>query len=57
MRNQKETFYFDDYVVAIMVGVALFILPFLGESDPSKTYWNWTFKLERFILWYENVQN
>ena len=37
MRNQKETFYFDDYVVAIMVGVALFILPFLGESDPSKT--------------------
>ena len=36
MRNQKETFYFDDYVVAIMVGIALFILPFLGESDTSK---------------------
>ena len=31
MRNQKDTFYFDDYVVAIMVAVALFILPFLGE--------------------------
>ena len=30
-RNQKDAFYFDDYVVAIMVGVGLFILPFLGK--------------------------
>ena len=38
LRNQKDAFYFDDYVVAIMVGMGLFILPFLGEFAIS-TFW------------------
>ena len=56
-RNQKDTFYFDDYAVAIMVGVGLFILPFLGEFHSQKNSLNWAFQWERFILWYENVPN
>ena len=42
LRNQKDGFYFDDYVVAIMVGMGLFILPFLGKFVLS------TFRLETF---------
>ena len=72
LRNQKDAFYFDDNVVAIMVGMGLFILPFLGEFAIS-TFWLETFwvenfeskvfkpsqnlQWERYILWYENVQN
>ena len=69
LRNQKDAFYFDDYVVAIMVGMGLFILPFLGKFFIStfwlQTLWVETFESkssqnlqwERYILWYENVQN
>ena len=69
LRNQKDAFYFDDNVVAIMVGMGLFILPFLGEFVIS-TFWLETLSVEtfesnplqnlqweRYILWYENVQN
>ena len=69
LRNQKDGFYFDDYVVAIMVGMGLFILPFLGKFVIS-TFWLETFcveifepkpsqnlQWERYILLYENVQN
>ena len=44
-RNQKDAFYFEDYAVAIMVGVGLFILPFLGEFHFQKKFFELSFSV------------